>query len=77
MMWVIAVVAFLVLLIPLVSIVLDSEVGRALARRLEPQGPADGGVERRLTAIEEEVEYLSEAVRSLQAKVRESGPTRE
>jgi hypothetical protein len=75
MMWVIAVVALLVMLIPLVSIVLDSDVGRALARRLEPQGPADGTVERRLESIEEELEYLSEAVRSLQARVRESGPT--
>jgi hypothetical protein len=74
MIWVIAVVAFLLLLIPLFSIVLDSDVGRALARRLEPQGPADGAVERRLESLEEEVEYLSEAVRSLQAHVRQPPP---
>ncbi len=73
-MWVLGIVVVLLLLIPLTAILLDSEVGRALARRLEPGAPSDNEVRRRLEALEEEVEYLSEAVRSLQARVRESGP---
>ncbi len=72
-MWVLGIVVVLLLLIPLTAIILDSEVGKALARRLEPGQPSDNEVRRRLEALEEEVEYLSEAVRSLQARVRESG----
>ncbi len=65
MVWVLGVVVLLVLMIPLTAIVLDSEVGRALARRL---GAGEGGAEgeARLRRLEEEVKYLSESVESLQ-----------
>ncbi len=69
-MWVLGLVVSLVLLIPLLAILLDSEIGRALAHRLEPRTPQGGETERRLQALEEEVEYLSEAIRSLQAQAR-------
>ena len=72
-MWVLALVVVFLLLIPLVSIILDSEIGRALAHRLEPRAPEGGEIERRLRALEDEMEYLSEAVRSLQAQARGTG----
>lgn len=65
MIWVLGVVVLLVMMIPLTAIVLDSEVGRALARRLGAgQGSAEE--EARLKSLEEEVRYLSETVQSLQ-----------
>lgn len=65
MVWVLGVVLLLVMVIPLTAIVLDSEVGRALARRLgASQSDVEG--EARLKRLEEEVRYLSESVESLQ-----------
>lgn len=51
----------LVLLIPLLAVVLDSQLGRALARRIEEGGR---GTER-LVALEAEVERLSREVETL------------
>lgn len=59
-----AVVAVLALLIPILAIVLDSQVGRALADRLDDD-EASGETERRLRELESEVRYLSETVESL------------
>lgn len=54
----------LVLLIPLLAVVLDSQLGRALARRIE-QGSAqkDGD---RLAALEAEVDRLTREMEALQ-----------
>jgi len=65
MVWVLGVVVLLLMMIPLTAIVLDSEVGRALARRLGA-GASDTEGEARLRSLEEEVKYLSESVQSLQ-----------
>jgi len=58
MFWQIFVV--LVLLIPILAIVLDSQVGKALAARLERKSIAgqDGGVHDRLLFLEGEVDRL-------------------
>ena len=58
MFWQIFVV--LVLLIPILAIVLDSQVGKALAARLERKsiGAQDGGVHDRLMFLEGEVDRL-------------------
>ena len=64
-MWLLGIVVLLVLLIPLTAVILDSEVGRALARRLGSEGGA-GGEEQRIRTLEDEVKYLSETVQSLQ-----------
>ena len=69
-MWVLGIVVLLVLMIPLTAIVLDSEVGRALARRLGGSTPAERASDARMKALEEEVEYLSETVQSLQEETR-------
>ncbi len=64
MVWVLGVVVLLLMMIPLTAIVLDSEVGRALARRLGSGEGAEG--EARLRRLEEEVKYLTQSVESLQ-----------
>jgi hypothetical protein len=53
------------MMIPLTAIVLDSEVGRALARRLG-SGASDAEGAARLKQLEDEVKYLSETVQSIQ-----------
>ncbi len=53
MMW--SVFLILVLLIPLVAVILDSRLGRALASRIEGGGPEHA----RLAALEAEVDRLS------------------
>lgn len=58
----------LLMMIPLTAIVLDSEVGRALARRLGAGSEAEN--EARLKRLEKEVQYLSETVQSLQEESR-------
>lgn len=60
-------ILILVVLIPLVAIVLDSQVGRALASRLERRGldtPSDVVAER-LAFLEGEVERLSGEIQRL------------
>ena len=59
-----ALVAVLALLIPILAIVLDSQVGRALADRLEGEWGGEER-ERRLRELESEIRYLSETVESL------------
>jgi len=63
MVWVIAV---LILLIPLLSVVLDSELGRALAARVKGAEPLDRPLASRLAALEAEVDRLSREVQQLQ-----------
>lgn len=59
-----AVVAVLALLIPILAIVLDSQVGQVLADRIRGDDESEE-TERRLRALESEVRYLSETVESL------------
>jgi hypothetical protein len=59
----------LVLLIPILAIVLDSPVGRALAGRLERRGLSAGGEDvtaERLSYLEGEVDRLTTEVRKLE-----------
>ena len=65
MVWVLGVVVLLLMMIPLTAIVLDSEVGKALGRRLGA-GLSEAEGEARVKRLEEEVKYLSESVQSLQ-----------
>ncbi len=54
------IIIILILLIPILAIVLDSQVGRALAARLEPGSRLEDGepMAERLRYLEEEVERL-------------------
>lgn len=64
MIW--AFIVILVLLIPLLSVILDSQVGRALAARLERRSlGVDDLLADRIASLEGEVERLSSEVRRL------------
>lgn len=67
MVW--AFVIVLVLLIPLLAIIIDSQVGQALADRISG-GRGSEDVRPRLDALEAEIRYLSETVESLQEETR-------
>lgn len=65
MMW--ALVAILALSIPLVAVVLDSKLGRALAARIERDlGPTDQAMDDRVAALESEVDRLGRDVQRLE-----------
>jgi hypothetical protein len=60
------VVLLVALLIPLTAVILDSQVGRALAGRLErDRQPLDAGGNQRLAALESEVERLARELQRL------------
>jgi len=59
------IVLLVALMIPLVAVVLDSQVGRALAARLEGRESGDTLADRRLAALESEVDRLSRELQRL------------
>jgi len=66
-MYIFAFIIVLALMIPLIAVVLDSQLGRALAGRLERSAPADESLlAPRVQALEGEVERLTETVKELQ-----------
>lgn len=68
-MWIILLVLLVALMIPIVGIVIDSPIGRALARRLEGPEPAPPGLRelaQKVDLLEAEVDDLTRAVRGLE-----------
>jgi hypothetical protein len=68
-MSVIALILLVALLIPIIGIVIDSPIGRALARRLEgpEQMPAAlGELAKKVELLESEVDDLTRSVRTLE-----------
>jgi uncharacterized SAM-binding protein YcdF (DUF218 family) len=68
-MSIIALILLVALLIPIIGIVVDSPIGRALARRLEgPQAtpPALSELAKKVELLEAEVDDLMRSVQSLQ-----------
>jgi hypothetical protein len=68
-MSVIAIILLVALLIPIMGIIVDSPIGRALARRLE--GPQDvppglGDLAKKVDLLEAEVDDLNRSVQALQ-----------
>ena len=67
-MWIIGLVLLLALLIPVLGIIIDSPIGRALARRLEgPETvpPALAELAKKVELLESEVDDLTRNVDSL------------
>ena len=67
-MWIVAIVLLLALLIPILGILLDSPIGRAIARRLEgPETVTPDLVElaRKVELLEAEVDDLTRSVETL------------
>ncbi len=61
-----ALVLLVVLMIPLLAIVIDSEFGRALARRIARETPEiDGQLQERISSLEGEVRYLTESLEAV------------
>lgn len=68
-MWIILLVLLVALMIPIVGIVIDSPIGRALARRLEGPEPAPAGLRelaQKVELLEAEVDDLTRAVKGLE-----------
>ena len=68
-MSVIALILLVALLIPIMGIVVDSPIGRALARRLEGARDVPPGLEelaRKVDMLEAEVDDLNKSVQALQ-----------
>ena len=65
-------IAGIVLLIPILAIVLDSDLGKAIARRLERGRSAEGGdhVHDRLVYLESELDRLGKDVERLEEESR-------
>jgi len=64
-MWVLAVILLVALMIPIAAILVDSPLGRSVARRLEGQGEGASEVkvlERRIEALESDIEDLTRSV---------------
>lgn len=64
-MGLILIVLLVALMIPLLAVILDSQVGRAIAARLEGGHGSDSLAERRLAALEGEVDRLARELRQL------------
>ena len=68
-MWIVLLVLLVALMIPVVGIVIDSPIGRALARRLEGPEQAPPGLKelaKKVELLEAEVDDLARAVKGLE-----------
>jgi len=75
-MWIFVVVLLVALMIPITAILLDSPLGRSVARRLEGQGAGDGGgqgmrqLERRLEALETDLEDVNRSLAGIREELQ-------
>jgi hypothetical protein len=75
-MWILVVVLLVALMIPITAILLDSPLGRSVARRLEGQGEVDGGgtairqLERRLEALESDIADVNRSVAGMREELQ-------
>jgi hypothetical protein len=71
-MWLFVVVLVVALMIPIAAILLDSPLGRSLARRLE--GPGDGAglpaLERRVEVLEAELDDLHRSLAGVREELQ-------
>ena len=74
-MWVLAVILIVALLIPVAAILVDSPLGKSIARRMEG-GAADGpppelrDVQRKVDLLESEVEDLNRAITGMREELQ-------
>ncbi len=68
-MWVLAVILIVALLIPVAAILVDSPLGKSVARRME--GRTDGGdLQRKVENIEAEMEELNRSVAGMREELQ-------
>jgi len=68
-MYLVGIILIIALLIPIMGIIIDSPIGRALARRLEgpePANPEVADLAKKVELLESEVDDLSRMVQTLQ-----------
>lgn len=68
-MYLVGIILIIALLIPIMGIIIDSPIGRALARRLEgpqPIAPEVSDLAKKVELLESEVDDLTRLVQSLQ-----------
>ena len=74
-MWVLAVILIVALLIPVAAILVDSPLGKSMARRMEG-GSADGpapelrDVQRKVEMLESEVEDLNRSITGMREELQ-------
>ena len=64
-MWVLAVILIVALMIPVAAILVDSPLGRSVARRLEGQGGTGAGPTPELRDLQRKVEILETEIEDL------------
>jgi TolA-binding protein len=75
-MWVLAVILVVALLIPVAAILVDSPVGKSIARRMEGGGRAEGpppelrDVQRKVELLETELEDLNRSVTGMREELQ-------
>lgn len=75
-MWLLAVILLVALLIPVTAIILDSPLGRSIARRMEGGGRLEGvppelrDVQRKVELLESEVEELNRSVTGMRDELQ-------
>ncbi|PYO59484.1 MAG: hypothetical protein DMD70_12520 [Gemmatimonadetes bacterium] len=79
-MWVLVVVLLVALMIPITAILLDSPLGRSIARRLEAQGDGGGAgsgggagvrqLEQRVEALETDLEDLNRSIAGMREELQ-------
>ena len=80
-MWVLVVVLLVALMIPITAILLDSPLGRSVARRLEGQGDGGGAgggagasgvrqLERRVEVLETDLEELNRSITGMREELQ-------
>jgi hypothetical protein len=73
-MWLFVVALLVALMIPITAILLDSPLGRSIARRLERQGEGAGTgdrpLERRVEALETDLEDLNRAIAGMRDELQ-------
>jgi len=73
-MWVLAVILIVALLIPVAAILVDSPLGKSVARRMEGRaegpGPELRDVERKVELLESEVEDLNRSVAGMRDELQ-------
>ena len=77
-MWVLAAVLLVALMIPITAILLDSPLGRSIARRLEGQGDAGDAssgagvrqLERRVEVLETDLEELNRSIAGMREELQ-------
>ena len=73
-MWVLVVVLLVALMIPVAAILLESPLGRSIARRLEGQGDGTGSgvrqLETRVEALETDLEEMNRSIAGLREELQ-------